>query len=315
MNELFNKVNNPLFHIICKIINEIHSGHQISKKEIRNRIRAIPCFRYAEAPEDERELSIINKLFVFGENDPPDTKAKLYLDEPVPPLITAIEQSWLKSMLLDKKFTFLLPSELRSKLLLRLENVPPLYTSSMWQGSPEPDASLDHLLGHTLEAMETCHLLSLDNQEVLLPYRLEYDLATGDYALIAWHEAKGVILKLPLAADMDLKQSTETYTREQYASVAEHIAAHQREVTLRMKPTRNAIERCFLMFGTYDKLARIDEDDTYLLVIYYYDFEEEELFQKIMSLNTSATIVEPESIRNNIIGRISQAASLYLTKK
>ena len=314
MNELFNKVNNPLFHTLCKIVNDIHAGEQLSKKDIRNRIRAIPCFRYAEAPEDERELAIINKLFKFSDDAPSDAKASIFFDEQVPPLITAIEQSWLKSMLLDNNFSFLLPTDLRNKLLLLLEDIEPLYTSSIWRGSPEPDTSLHSILACVLTAMKDKYLLLLNRHEILLPYRLEYDLATGQYTLIAWYEAKKELLKLPLTRNVDLQAGTESFSAEQHDEISDYILSHQREVTLRMKPTRNAIERCFLMFGTYDKLARIDSDDTYLLVIYYYDFEEEELLQKIMSLNTSATVVEPQHIRNILVERILQTSRLYLDK-
>ena len=268
-------------------------------------------FHYAEAPEDERELSIINKLFNFSEDSRPDAEARLYLDEKVPPLITAIEMSWLKSMLMDDAFSYLLPAELRNKLLLLLVDISPLYTPEMWQGRPGADATPATLLPDLLDALENHLPLLHGNHELLIPYRLEYDLATGKYALIAWQPSGQKIIRLPLDNALSLKKATAPSSHH-FAEAASYISSHKKEVTLRIKPTRNAIERCFLLFGTYDKTARIESADTYWLVVAYYDFEEEELLQKIMSLHSSATVKGPENIRKAIIQRISETARIYL---
>ena len=139
MNELFNKINNPLFHVLRQATNEMCQGQKISRQQLQRLIKQIPAFQYNEAPEDDRELSIINKVFRFTDDTSP---GKICFREPVPPLITAVELSWLKSMLQDDRFAFLLAEGLRNKLLSLLAEVEPLFSDEIWQGRPKFDPAL-----------------------------------------------------------------------------------------------------------------------------------------------------------------------------
>ena len=181
MNELFNKINNPLFHVLCQATNEICQGQKISRQQLQRLIKQIPAFQYNEAPEDDRELSIINKVFRFTDDTSP---GKICFREPVPPLITAVELSWLKSMLQDDRFAFLLAEGLRNKLLSLLAEVEPLFSDEIWQGRPKFDPALQPVLRELMEAIKKGKLL-LHDGEYITPCKLEYDLATGSHTHLA----------------------------------------------------------------------------------------------------------------------------------
>ena len=97
MLTLFDETKNPLFLLICQIINEIHYGAKFKREDIFKRILSMSNFHYNEAPEIEREKEIIDLLFDFST----DGFAKLYFDKPISNLISSTELSWLKTMIQD----------------------------------------------------------------------------------------------------------------------------------------------------------------------------------------------------------------------
>ena len=71
--------------------------------------------------------------------------------------------------------------------------------------------------------------------------------------------------------------------------------------------------RCFSLFSIYDKNARMEQDNTYLLTIRYYDLNHEEIVQKIRSLGTAVTILAPEDMRQSMQDTLRQMEKLYLS--
>ncbi|MBQ7477577.1 MAG: WYL domain-containing protein [Selenomonadaceae bacterium] len=307
MKSLFNEINNPLFHELCRLVNEIHSGHKLTRKELRQRITNISVFHYNEAPETDREDALIDKLFHFAT---PSSPAEICLDAPLPALVTRVELSWLKNMLLDESFAFLLPANIREKLLNRLQDISPLHSPDLLEKNSKPSHS--PCLSILLDALYQKKMIHCP-LGLIAPCRLEYDLATKDYALIAWNPATREVIKSSLddlhlieASEQDLPSNT-------FEELSSYLQSHQKEVTLQLTPTRNTFERCFSLFSTYDKNARMEQDNTYLLTIRYYDLNHEEIVQKIRSLGTAVTILAPEDMRQSMQDTLRQMEKLYLS--
>jgi len=307
MKSLFNEINNPLFHELCHLINEIHSGHKLTRKELRQRIIDISAFHYNEAPETDREDALIDKLFHFAS---PSSPAEICLDAPLPPLVTQVELSWLKNMLLDESFAFLLPANVREKLLNRLQDIPPLYPPNLLeQKSGPPHSPCLSILLDALYQKKMVHCpLGL-----IAPCRLEYDLATKDYALIAWDPATREVIKSSLDDLQPLEASGHDLPANILDELSSYLQSHQKEVTLQLTPTRNTFERCFSLFSAYDKTARMEQNNTYLLTIRYYDLDREEIIQKIKSLGAAVTILAPEDMRQIMQDTLRQMEKLYLS--
>ena len=250
MKEIFNRTSNPLFHVLCQIINEIYAGKTITKKDIQRRIKDIPAFQYNEAPEDDRELSIIDTIFHF---DTPDAPATICLNSPVPSLVTDTELAWLKNMLLDDDFDFLLPEALRNDLIQRLKDVTPLYDTSLWCGKPHCDSTIKPILRTIINAFVSKKLLTINDNEQLVPYRLEYDLAYGAYTLIAWQPKSKAIIKISLNINTQLASSSDSVPAEVSTDISTYLNTNLKEIKLEITPTRNSVERCLFLFSTYDK--------------------------------------------------------------
>lgn len=69
----------------------------------------------------------------------------------------------------------------------------------------------------------------------------------------------------------------------------------------------NDIERCFLLFSINEKEGWYEkEKNVYHLNIWYYSFEVPTLIRKILSLGKAALVLEPETIREDLISRLPE---------
>ena len=312
MTSLFDSTKNPLFRLICALVNEIHAGAKLSRSDILNRILSLPGFHYNEAPETSRENQILDAVFQFP---PPEHFAELLLEEPLPTLITDTELSWLKTMLLDVDAAFLLPPELRTKLLERLNEVPPLYDLNAWKKlrfvNPDRPPLNQQTLSLIVEALRQRRKI-LHGSSAIIPCALEYDFSTGEFFLIVWNENLREAQKSPVEKFTGASLSDESVPPDLNDRLRQFYSQHTAELSLLLRNRRNAVERCFALFGSCDKTSRYQkETDTYFLTVRYYDFEENELLEKILSLGAAVTVTAPQPLRQKIIQRLRDIRSLY----
>ncbi|MBQ4404243.1 MAG: WYL domain-containing protein [Selenomonadaceae bacterium] len=311
MQSLFDDTKNSLFRLLCQIVNEISAGGKFTRKEILRRIFALPEFIYLEAPEKVREEEIVDALFNFDSNGfavvPTEKKFSLPISD--------TECSWLRAVLADEETAFLLPAAFRKKLLACLANCPPLYEKSLWRKlrSEQNSAARKNFfvnLSIIVEALRRRRKIFIDGQSVS-PCRLEYDLSADKYFLIAWREEARTIKKMPVEGFDTVELSGEQIPDDTDERLENFYSAHVAEVSLEVQNTRNAVERCFALFSSFDKKARLQDDGTCLLTISYSPLDEEEIFEKILSLGATVTITAPENIRERIRQRFIEINALY----
>ena len=308
MRSLFDDTKNPVFRLLCQIIVEIHAGAKFTRKEILQRIFSLPEFIYVEAPERAREEKIVDTLFKFnreGFAEPFGKKFSLPMSD--------TELCWLKAMLVDAELKFLLPDDLREKLLSRLKDFAPLYEKNFWrklrvEKSTSAGEKFFDELTVIVEALRSRRKI-FGGGELLTPCRLEYDPAADKFLLIVWRAE--AVEKIPVENLSAVTLSVEIVPSEVDALLEKFYAEHVAEVSLAVRNTRNAVERCFALFSSFDKKARLQDDGTYFLTISYCTLDEEEIFEKVFSLGATATVIAPKSFRERVIKKFSAIRELY----
>ena len=311
MQSLFDDTKNPVFRLVCQIVKEIRAGAKLTRKEILARIFSLPEFIYVEAPEVEREENIVDTLFKFNRAGFAEIPSGKNFSLP----ISDTELSWLSAILADEELFFLLPEDLREKLSARLKNFPPLYAKNSWRRlRAKMTTATGKIFSEKLAAIVEALRLQkkiICGEEILTPCRLEYDLFTDKYFLIVWREITRRVEKIPIEnlpaitlSDENIPPDTESHLKNFYA---ENVA----EVSLKVENTRNAVERCFALFSSFDKKSRLQDDGSYFLTISYCTLDEEEIFDKILSLGAAATVISPEAFRKRIINRFIEIKNLY----
>ena len=293
MQSLFDDTKNPVFVLMCRIVNEIQAGAKLTRKDILNRIFLLPEFVYTEAPEVEREEKIVDTLFNFNRAGFAEIPSEENFSLP----ISDTELCWLRTVLADEELFFLLPDALRKKLLNCLKDFP--------SGKIFSDK-----LAVIVEALRLQKKIFCD-KEILTPCRLEYDLFADKYALIVWRETAQRVEKIPVENLGLLALSNENISPDVEGHLKKFYAEHAAEVSLKVENTRNAVERCFALFSSFDKKSRLQDDGSYFLTITYCTLDEEEIFEKILSLGAMATVISPKSFRERIIKRFIAIKNLY----
>lgn len=312
MRTLFDSSKNPLFRLMCRLVNEINSGAKLTRKEIRNRIFSMPEFIYFEAPETEKEENIIDTLFEFDENG----FAKNHIRQSVTLPPNDVEIGFLKTMLEDDEVNFLLPDDLRKKLSERIENFIPLYGSKNWhklrpKNTEEPEGKiLSDKLSVLVEALRKRSEISCAEKKII-PCRLEYDFSSDKYFLLTWSEEKNIVEKIPVGKLEKILPTKKNIPADVEEKFQKFYSTNTAEISLSVRNTRNAVERCFALFGMYEKKARFQGDGTYLLTVEYFKPDEEEILEKIFSLGAAVTVLSPKNIRERIIKKFVAIKNLY----
>lgn len=309
MRSLFDDTKNPLFRLLCQIVNEIQAGARYTRKDILERIFSLPEFIYVEAPERLREEAIVDAVFNFNDAG----TAEIPLAKKVSLPASNTELSWLKSVLAAEE-TFL-PAELREKLMRCLEGTPPLYEREFWRKvrlgeQASTGAYFADKLRVTAEALRRGRKIFCE-EELLTPCRLEYDLAADKYFLLVCRADERTVKKIPAEKLGRVTPSEELAAPNADEQLKKFYAEGVVEVSLEVSPGRNAVERCFALLSSFDKKARLQDDGTYFLTVSYSAADEEEVMEKILSLGSTAKVLSPKSFRERIIKRFTEISKLY----
>ena len=318
--ELYKEIKNHIFTKIRCIINEIDQGTEYDRKNLINKLHE--GFDYSFADDTDLNEYIVDLLFSFDDKG----IAKNRLNSSVPIQPSNLELRWLRSMLEDKEYSFLLPSKLHKKLRDRLKDIEPLIVYPYaWRR-----LHANTLDSHT-RAILIKYIQALTNQKQIYyedegltgvlyqrkasPSYLEYDLAKNKYNLILWDSDNQCVVRLNAAKLHNIKiLNDEPVPYDIFEKVEKFYEQHKTFFKIKLKNNSNAVERCFQIFSNYDKDAfAYNEDendeglDTYELKIWYYDFDRQEIIEKILSLGSSITVLEPEDLRKEIIDTLKKA--------
>ena len=312
MRSLFDDTKNPVFRLLCQIVNEIGAGAKFTRRDILNRIFELPEFIYLEAPESLREENLVDTLFTFSRDGFAVVPTVKNFSLPM----SDTELCWLSAIFTADENSFLLPTPLREKLSARLKNFPPLYDETFWRkirpGKPSEPAGkiFSDKLSVAVEALRLRKKIACGDKP-FTPCRLEYDLFADKFFLIVLREETQAVEKISVDTMSAPRLTSESAAPDAEELLEKFYAEHVAEVTIKIRNARNAVERCFALLSSFDKKARLQNDGTYFLTVRYCTFDEAEVFEKIFSLGATVEVVAPKNFRERIIRKFSAIKALY----
>lgn len=299
---LFHELQAALFQSLVAVVNEIHAGARLTRKDVLRRLQPLDPVYVS------RQEEIIDTMFTFS----PSGEAKLLLESPVHLPPTKAELRWLKTMLEDESAAFLVAADLREKLLLRLAAVR-AYPQEAWhvlRGAGDDAKSVEKPLAEFWRALREGRMVFCRNVDALglcheskaAPCRLEYDAEENRCRAIVWLVDDGRAVKMNFTRIEEIRVLDEPVPQDVEEKFLAFLESRRCSVTLRLAPKNNAVERAFCLFAPYDKEAAFDEESgIYTLTVFYYDFDEREMLEQILSLGSAATVLAPEEMRQKII--------------
>lgn len=295
---LFHEVHTDLFRALGNCLHRLWQGEELTRQDI---LDSLPQVDWSSLQEYHKML---DALFLFDEKG----MAVPFIKSPFAPAPTNRELDWLADFLHAPEAGFLLSAGLREKLQAMLQDYGEHTEKDLLiirdQNAPPPVAELSLIWQSLLEERQLNYTntdrLGQVHQGTCSPCRLEYDAAAHHYRLIAWLEDEDRAIKLnverlsALSLGSPLPQGCR-------AKLEKFLAVKRRSCLIRLKPRYNAAERAFKLLATYDKEAIYDEEaDIYQLKLYYYEFDQQEVLEKILSLGAAAEVLEPAVLREEI---------------
>ena len=243
----------------------------------------------------------------------------------IPILPTTLELRWLKTCLLSQETGIFLSKALKEKLLSALVNIAP-FDLSCWKRQPiwhpldQRPSEIHTALTTVIHALRTHQGISFQTKNYI-PLFLRQNVSNGIYSLLLWdaqaHEPHIVSeeqlpLCIPTAMPYEdfqaAQQAWQTYLSENGRTTDDK---KRNFVTIAFHDSRNARERTYTLFSAFDKKAFIERDGSYHLTVYFCTFEQEDMLRRILSLGPYARVLEPTSIRDEIVRRLRKAQELY----
>jgi len=299
------------------IFSELYSAYYCAVSAILSRL--------LDGQTDEKELQKIIAKHAFGESNltilpalkngdwqlmHPDLTTAI-THKPTMPL-TTLQKSWLKAISMDKRI------RLFDVQFEGLQDVEPLFTSDDYcvydqytDGDPYDDAEYISRFQTVLQALREHRQISLiiqsrNGRQVsarCFPVRLEYSEKDDKFRLYTSGCRYITVVNL---ANIKSIEMTEVRDRGRYRRRTEY-----KEVCLRIKDERNALERCMLHFAHFQKQAEQLDRKHYLVRIRYDKDDESELVIRVLSFGQMVEVTEPPSFRTLIAEKLKKQ-SQYL---
>ena len=324
--ELFSELYNCYYQVVAHMMEECQTHPQT-----RQELTAIAdTYGYGESA-----LAIIPslmdgswKLLTKTDSHPPTYRTSLNHPPTMP--LTALQKSWLKSLLEDARISLFFTDEQLTALQEYLKETAPLYLPSDFhyfdQYTDRDQYGLVSYRKHfqtILRGIRTRQALRISYysgknrtmEHTYLPARLEYSPKDGKFRLYALYRKKNGRYRMDQLNIGRILRIVETgfYSPEpvdidQFMDSC--LCSHP--VVLEISSDRNALERTMLHFSCYQKkVEKLDDAGRYRCSIYYDKSRETELLIQVLSFGPVVKVLGPEPFLRQIRERVARQAGLF----
>lgn len=293
--KIFNEKKNKYFAIARKLINR--SLNETTTVEDVKTILSNEGF--IEYDYDFKNALIGNASTTFDgmqlfESDGDEITPKVC--EPIPVLLTTVEQEWLKTIVSDNRIHNFISENTLSKLCNKLnaENVTSENSSETFQ--------------MVLKAIKENLWIVCDNNTssgkvysniVVAPFKIEFSSYLDTFWLIGYIPADNKLVKMQIER-MTINTLVEPTEKLDFESISQKYIKSN-PIVLELTEERGALERALHMFSSYKKDGFYDSaTKVHHLKIQYYSFDEKELIKNIISLGPYVKVIEPQYIVEKI---------------
>ncbi|MEZ0537850.1 WYL domain-containing protein [Caldicellulosiruptoraceae bacterium PP1] len=327
---LFVEYKSNMFKAICEIINTAYFSEdkKISKKTISKILNKYKIYnkKYLEMILNKSK-DIDQNLYILEEVE--EDKFKLSIDSPIIPIVTASEKLWLNSISKSELFRSLLNNEILEYIDNFLKESPDITKNVTYKNNSDANAyesntskldNIREILRAIVERKKISFCYKANNNveynnKSAIPLNIEYSIKDDKFYLIAYSNDTDKIIKCSInnITNISILSTIDNFDfyLEEEKEFLENLKAKQ-PITIAIKDRNNALERALYLFSCFEKrLIYDDENDRYLLEIYYLISEETEIISRILMLGKNVVVISPENIKEEIIRRIKLALSNY----
>ena len=315
--ELFHEIRNSYFIHTLFLISLLQNEEKLSKIQFYDSFRYI--FKNKEGiiiPDYVHD--ILNNIFFYDQTQDAIKLAAEIGKNAIPVRLLSCEKEWLMCVLKDPRSTLLLNDKLKRSLISILSNttdtinnaieIRNLYNNADDITKPAYIKNFRTIVSAIQEnkILYYCNRGAPDTEKQYkaTPYAIEYSILEGKFrvSLYSLEENRPVKANLARMYNLTVGTASPIERKEIAKAIQEKRAKEPLTLKITDKNKNQIIERCFALFSTYEREGEYEEkDDSYILTVFYYTFDEEEIIRKILMLGTGVEVIGNKNIREKII--------------
>ena len=321
-----NEIVSPLLHEISAIT--FTTQYRIQQDLIRGIPYTLENIQYIT---ENRPL--LNPLSPVEENDQHEQKLPIHLVTSeqnyvlprfcnLPPiLITHTERQFLKDLLLDTRVNWMLPHKLKDSLLNNLKTIDPSIPDNAWRNISlcihnEPTSYEHHqLCTQALADNKQLICKTIDSEGIISPCKIEYNVATNTYALIAYSLDTENFHYYPMHTILSIKVLKTSINTDINTLYNEYQISHRQSISFSIYDINNAIDRSLQAFCNYEIFGTQTSDIVYTFTVHYLPFQEKDILRILLSLGAAVRVQGDHPIKDKLANIYTQAISLLPTLK
>lgn len=326
--ELFSEIYSCYYQVVDSILKKAEE-HPVTRNEMEH-----IC---AELGFAESGFYILPKL-ISGEwqlltsDDQLHYRARTKEHSTLP--LTALQRSWLRTLLQDDRFRLFFTEEELSVLSAYVANASLLwdlkdfhYYDRFKDGDNYADPDYRSHFQTLLSAISKRQYVTITYQSQkgqrithhYLPLKLEYSSKNDQFRLLAMpermpyrvKERRSIYMRVINLCGIRSIQLLDRFAEEALDFTALVRKSYYKEpVRLLISNGRNALERAMLHFSNYEKKTKKIDENTWECLIYYNNSMETELLIEILSFGPAVRILGPDSFLKQAKDRLRSQAEL-----
>ena len=326
--ELFNKYKNKDFYYITNIINKINKYNEIVKEKELQKYFDETC-TFKEMQENICNPDYIYKIFNVDN------------DESIKPLYKNIinirpsypEKAWLYSIISDPKAKLFLDNkqiEFLKKLLEDTHNKPYLLSNNdvhicrlnnkpPYEYTDEQRLFFKMIMQAVKEQKYIILTNNADNGMIykdskLIPYKIEYNNKHDTFSITCYNDISNEIIRIFFTNITKLKTGEKVPNYLKIKTRIRHELENKRTTTpviIQINDENNALQRSAYIFAHYERMIYKENDNLYMKIYYYKEFQQEDIIQGILQLGMFVKLISPDNLVNKIKEIITKKSEIY----
>lgn len=312
--ELVNEYNNCYFISLINVLNGIVNGEKISKYELNSRI--------AKEVEDNNGYfsgEIADEVFrecklLFDITD--DNTFKIRSSASIPVCLSEAERIYIRAIISSKYGKLFLSEKETAELIDALGDVPDIPLNDYLISVPSRNreyndkfiADIRLLLIAIREGKEIIYsnktrTAVYENMHGY-PIRIEYSALYDLFQLSLWSSEEKRPVKVNIHTMYDIGISDNIWNEAQSPSEMMKNKLNNEPVVMELSSKNNTYERANIMFSMYKIETEDNSDDKHRIKLFYYQFDENEIINTILSFGPYVKVISPTAVVDKIKERI-----------
>lgn len=312
--ELSNEYNNCYFISLINVLNGIAEEEKLTKYGINDKIAEAvgDSHEYFSGKIADEVYDECSMLFDIA----PDKSFRRRIDVPIPICLSITEKIYIKAMVNSRYGKLFLSEEEAEEISASLGNVPDIPINDYFISIPPSVYEFcDSFIGNLrllLSAIKGNREIEYSNTTRTAEYknvhgypiRIEYSSMYDTFQLSLWSSDEKRPVKVNIHTIHDVSISDNVWNEVMTPSEMMKSRRCNDPIVIELRNDKNTFERANIRFSMYDIETEYSADGTHIMKLYYYEFDEHEIINTILSFGPYVKVMSPSDIVEKIKKRI-----------